>query len=96
MVQFLLQAAGTICSPCQGLQDARSRSRRTESALCGHKGGLRARDPAVEQLPAQGLPTCQALGRLCVWQGGERGAGVSQRPCSPNGQRTLGPDSCFP
>lgn len=73
MVQFLLQAAGTIRSPRQGLQDTGSRSRRTESALCGHKGGLRARDPAGEQLQFQGLPTCQALGRLgqeCVCVGG--------------------------
>lgn len=76
MVQFLLQAAGTIRSPRQGLQDAGSRSRRTESALCGHKGGLRARDPAGEQLRAQGLPMCQALGRLGQeWGGGVLRAG---------------------
>lgn len=34
----------------------------TESPLCGHKGGYRARDPAGNQLQAQGMDGMPSVG----------------------------------
>lgn len=61
---------------------------RTESPLCRHKGSLRARDPAGDQLQARGL-ACTPGVRGTV-------GGVSQRPGFPKGQKALGWGGCFP